>query len=740
MKINLLYCVLIIAIVIILGHIFPVFPVQAATALSQGQIIVADPSAPSDKGGIYQFDSLGNQLAVYTDSNFEEPTGVTTDSDGNILVGDPQALGGGGAIFKINPASGVVSTVSSGGYFVDPRGILVEANGNILVADSDAFNYYGGVIRVNPLTGAQSIVYQSTDQNSGPFFIALEQNGDILLTDVSAFAGSGGVFRINPTTGAATTLSSGDNFGVPIGIAVAKNGDIFVAINSGKIIKVDRDTGTQTVIASSSPLGCPTGLAIDGDGNLLIGDPCNEPGAVIKLTIPGYTMSVLKNFGNSPNGVAVVPSPTPAPVCILPPNNMVSWWPGNGNANDIIGSNHGTFLNGVATVAGKVNQAFAFDGVDDKVLIGNPTNLRLQDFTIDAWIKLNSLTIDGFAERIAGYSIGGYGFFLTGPYVVNVNGASAVRQLALDKAGFDMVAAPFAINDTGWHHVAVTKSGGTVTFYLDGVLGTAQRGGSPIASYNPGFVFNTNFTLGSLDDQVQPLPGMLDEVEVFNRALTTSEIQSIFNAGSAGKCLPPPVVDTESPVLSVPSPIIVEALSATGIGVTYSATATDNVAVSSTDCSPTSGSTFPVGVSTVNCTASDTSGNTSSASFTVTVTYTPPPSVITVKIDIMPNKFPNKIQAKSHGPIKVAILSSNGFNALHQVNKSTLTFGRAGTELSLLFCGPKGKDVNHDKLLDLICKFSISTAGFKPHDSMGFLKGKTTTGVPIAGSDSVVVK
>lgn len=244
--------------------------------------------------------------------------------------------------------------------------------------------------------------------------------------------------------------------------------------------------------------------------------------------------------------------------CVSPPSGMVSWWPGDGNANDIIDSNHGTLQNGAAFATGKVASSFSFDGVDDNVLIGNPANLHLQDFTIDAWIKLNTLTIDGFTERIAGYSIGGYGFFLAGPIVVNSNGATAVRQLSLDKAGFDMVAAPLAVEDLEWHHVAVTKSGGSVTFYLDGAAGGAQRGGSPVASYNPGFVFNTSFMLGNLDGQDQPFPGLMDEVEVFNRALTSAEIQSIYNAGTFGKCkLTPTPTPSPSPT---PTPLAVLSL------------------------------------------------------------------------------------------------------------------------------------------------------------------------------------
>ena len=78
--------------------------------------------------------------------------------------------------------------------------------------------------------------------------------------------------------------------------------------------------------------------------------------------------------------------------------------------------------------------------------------------------------------------------------------------------------------------------------------------------------------------------------------------------------------DTEAPVVTVPSDINTAATSPSGAQVTYTATATDNDDPNpSLDCQPPSGSTFPVGTTTVTCTATDTSGNSSQKSFDVTV-------------------------------------------------------------------------------------------------------------------------
>jgi hypothetical protein len=69
-------------------------------------------------------------------------------------------------------------------------------------------------------------------------------------------------------------------------------------------------------------------------------------------------------------------------LCTPPPANMVAWWPGDGNANDIQNGNNGTLENGAtATATGMVLQAFSFDGADDYVLVPDAPSLNYTDFT-----------------------------------------------------------------------------------------------------------------------------------------------------------------------------------------------------------------------------------------------------------------------------------------------------------------------------------------------------------------------
>jgi hypothetical protein len=115
------------------------------------------------------------------------------------------------------------------------------------------------------------------------------------------------------------------------------------------------------------------------------------------------------------------------------------------------------------------------------------------------------------------------------------------------------------------------------------------------------------------------------------------------------------------------------------------------------------------------------------------------PEPITVPIDIRPLIRWNLILRQSPLSVPVAILSSPTFDAPAQVDPGTLTFGRTGDEPSLHFCESHPLDVSRDGKKDLVCFFHIRTAAFEKGDTEGVLKGKTISGIPIVGSDSVVI-
>jgi hypothetical protein len=198
------------------------------------------------------------------------------------------------------------------------------------------------------------------------------------------------------------------------------------------------------------------------------------------------------------------------------PAGLVALWSGEGNANDSVGGNNGTLMGSTTFAPGKIGQGFEFDGNNGSgVLLGNPAGLQLQDFTIEAWIKRSSASVvshgSGGNGNLLGCGWGGFDFFM------EWNG-----RLDFDKFG-DVYPqyGPF-ITDTNFHHVALTKAGGTVVFYLDGVA-------HPVPNYSGTFNFTSSIGIGYRPDNGDnSFMGTIDEMGVFNRALSDSEIQTIY--------------------------------------------------------------------------------------------------------------------------------------------------------------------------------------------------------------------
>jgi hypothetical protein len=199
----------------------------------------------------------------------------------------------------------------------------------------------------------------------------------------------------------------------------------------------------------------------------------------------------------------------------LPPG-VVSLWSGEGNANDSVGGNNGTMTGSAKFGPGKVGQGFVFDGDNGSgVMLGNPASLQLQDFTIEAWIKRGSTSMvsqNAPNAEIFSYQLDGYAFGLWD------------GRLYLSKMGVDNVTLRTGISDTRWHHVAVTKSENEVVFYIDGVVHNVEP-------YAPTFTFATPAAIGTspTDNGTQTtFLGSIDEVGIFNRALSASEIRAIY--------------------------------------------------------------------------------------------------------------------------------------------------------------------------------------------------------------------
>ncbi len=213
--------------------------------------------------------------------------------------------------------------------------------------------------------------------------------------------------------------------------------------------------------------------------------------------------------------------------CVVPPSGLVSWWRAEASANDVLGGNNGTLQGGATFAPGKVGQAFSFSNLNAWVQVPDAANL---DFAAGA-----SLTIELWAYRTGAQ---------TTMYLLGKRAASCGAlqyELAFDpfgglafNAGGGSVATGVQMPLNTWMHLAATCDGSTLRFYTNGVL-AASASGSLGAPNNAPLVIGNSSVCGAFF-------GLIDEVSLYNRALSASEIQSIYAADSAGKCFAPPVI------------------------------------------------------------------------------------------------------------------------------------------------------------------------------------------------------
>jgi hypothetical protein len=172
--------------------------------------------------------------------------------------------------------------------------------------------------------------------------------------------------------------------------------------------------------------------------------------------------------------------------------------------------------------------------------------------------------------------------------------------------------------------VVVSDTHAPVLVVPDSVTVEAASASGALASYDAGA---SDIVDGAVTPSCSPASGSQFPLGTTSVTCVASDAHS----NSTQRTFDVNVVDTTAPTLTLPTPITVEAASATGATVTFTATASDSVDSAPTvSCDKGSGATFALGVTTVHCTATDDATNQSSGSFTVTVQDTTAPTLSTV--------------------------------------------------------------------------------------------------------------
>jgi subtilisin family serine protease len=236
---------------------------------------------------------------------------------------------------------------------------------------------------------------------------------------------------------------------------------------------------------------------------------------------------------------------------------LVGWWKfdeGTGTiAYDSAGDRNGT-VNGASWTTGQIEGALNFDGVNDYVWLpnNNPIWLPQNDFTASAWVNFNADPVSTKNEYIFGFDFTWY---------QNHDGQAGVALMRYGtngKAGFyvettntdEVLPSNDILVKNRWYHVVVVRQGTTQSIYLDGILNASRScSADPIkysCSCNDDKVNIGRYSESCWSNPPHYLGGKIDDVRIYNQALSADEILQLYREGQSKKAINPNPADGQT--------------------------------------------------------------------------------------------------------------------------------------------------------------------------------------------------
>jgi RHS repeat-associated protein len=408
------------------------------------------------------------------------------------------------------------------GNFYQPTNSLLLNVGN---TNANLLGLYHFTVLTNQTVEGTNIVsigyhYVATDTNGVP----LDSNGDGIPDYIEDANGDGLVDNGETNWGLAILVQ-------PVNQTVSQGVNVTNSVTAMGVAPLNYQwyfNGISVAGANSSTLVLPN-IQVTNEGNY----------CVIVTNVTGCMTSSVAMIGLT---------------CDTSPSGMVAWWQAESNAFDSVGTNNGVLTNGDTFVTGKVGLAFNFDGTNGEVQVPDSSVLKPTNLTIETWVKFNKLIsiTNGGAPPYEQFiiekpnSAGADGYVL---YKIRTNSAGpdsfAFGVNNQNTWPTNVTSAPF-IQTNVWYQIVGVRGSNYIQLYTNGMLaGTTtytspqNYGSYPLCfGYSGGFNNNTN----AWDAR---LAGSLDEVTLYNRALSSNEIAALYNAGSYGKCQLPPTIITQ---------------------------------------------------------------------------------------------------------------------------------------------------------------------------------------------------
>jgi hypothetical protein len=316
-----------------------------------------------------------------------------------------------------------------------------------------------------------------------------------------------------------------------------------------------------------------------------------------------YTLTCTGAGGSASNSATVTVT--------QPVSDLIGHYKFDGNANDSSGNNaHGTvngalFTGSIPGTSGRIGQAAFFDKIDDAIVIPHhQRQLLTSGFTISAWVRPNTTGENPYGRIVdkstaTSGGLDGYALYMSNGSKVSMTVDSTTAVISTDGS------VPFG----QWTHVVATVSNtGATTIYTNGTVNVTGTTGplSGIVTINP-------LTIGNRSNATdRTFDGLIDDVRIYNRVLSQSEVQALCDLGNCQ--VPSPTVS----LTASPSSITTGGSSTLSWSVANATSCTASGAWSGTKSTSGSQSVSPSSTSTYTLTCTGAGGSTSKSA-TVTV-------------------------------------------------------------------------------------------------------------------------
>lgn len=386
---------------------------------------------------------------------------------------------------------------------VDASGVYHLQSGSPAINNGRAaFDYYGASVSYASVTNDMDGQPRDANRDIGADeFSAAPITAKLLTTnDVGPYSALGS-FSLNASPTSRT-----------VAFGVASNATYIITVTTNAGFSGNIGFAVSGSPANSSFSIAPPTLTGAGSTTLTLYTSNTTPVGSYSLTITGTNSTAT----NSATAALLVVNPGALVACLNFDDNT---------ANDSSGyGNHGALMNGAAIVTdAQRGKVLSLDGTDDYVDLGNSASLDLSDdnqATITAWVKpavnKNHNTILSKGEWKEAYAL-------------VIKGDTTPKD-QLWTGNDTSVFSGAAVSIGAWTHVAVTINNDLTTYYLNGQLAGAanQDRGNAIDNTATNVAIGREQYSGSLPAGRWLFNGLMDDVRIYDRALTQAEIQSVM--------------------------------------------------------------------------------------------------------------------------------------------------------------------------------------------------------------------